>query len=651
MIKKFAVGGQLHFGFKCALLAALLLTSVPYMKWVLESWLKLFLVWGAVCAAGDLIGFFYRKYNRANIFVSRSVLLLFAFCLSYTVTAFINRGANFSGNVSGLLYMAVLFWVCLSDRGMGTPGSGRGRAEHAGSSGRGMEAPGSGRNRTERAGSCDQGMGTGARRVSDAVCSEIKVLARLVSVGIFVLSAVCFATFALDINVMYQRGERLGYIGIWDGRLWGLYNANTGGMLCAISALISLSFVLFEGMVGARAVEGHGSRSKGWRLFDVINIVLQIVCLALSYSRTSMVALAVGVAVLAWFAAPMYMYRRRAGNRGEGSPAGRGNLPLRTSRAHARVGNGAARTLPYKFCVAAVSAVAVVAACLALNLLLMAVRGEPTYKPGSVLVSAGGSAAVYASAGSDAEVYASAASDADVFARAAGDAKLYAIAEGDAKIYAGTDELPVDIDEEQEGRGGSGILTGRPILWESGFLAFLEAPLFGVGRENLYDRTEPHLVAPGWRADLAAGGVHNGPLTVLISSGIIGFIPVAAFFIIELRRLILRLKDQHYEAEPCEGSSTEGPDADPVDIISGGDCVNSDKRPGADPVDKVSGKDRNDPHDLSMVFAYRIGLFAVVAAILITELTEARILYQLNFFMAIFWIATGYALKLSVLDR
>jgi O-antigen ligase len=164
-------------------------------------------------------------------------------------------------------------------------------------------------------------------------------------------------------------------------------------------------------------------------------------------------------------------------------------------------------------------------------------------------------------------------------------------------------------------------LTGRPLLWQAGFAAFLDHPLFGVTRENLYDHVERHLIAPGWRADLAAGGVHNGPLTVLICSGAIGFALLAGFFLYLTRRLVCGL----------------------LRSIKANCAVKTDRAVNANRVVKsdcaVGAGDGKYPH---LVVA--AALFVLIA---VTELTEARILYQVNVFNVFFWTVCGYGATLA----
>ena len=486
-------GMKLRLVFRCFFLIIMLLAAVPYLKWTLDPWMKLFLLFGALCVAADV--FSGRKTLR-----DRSLWLLGAFWLAYGVTVLLNRESNFSANVSSLLYMAVIFLVCYGDD---------------------------------------------RRRRAAEVCREMRIYGRIVSVGTLVLSTICLITYIFRIDLIYQRNEALGYIGTWEGRLWGLYNANTGGMLCAISVVISLGFLL-----GQNLREKRRGGWRGWLFFDIINISIQMICLGLNYSRTSILALGLAVALVVWLTRPN---------------------AFRLSSLRAML-------------FAALSGIAVIAVCLGLHAAFAAFYTERETEAPTIQVSA-------------------AQADVILAAQAADIAKEIAV---DAQAA----DIAADASDEMEGRGGEDdILTGRPLLWQAGFAAFLDHPLFGVTRENLYDHVERHLIAPGWRADLAAGGVHNGPLTVLICSGAIGFALLAGFFLYLTRRLVCGL----------------------LRSIKANRAVKTDRTVGAG-----DGK-----------YPYLVVAVALFVLIAVTELTEARILYQVNVFNVFFWTVCGYGATLA----
>ena len=154
--------------------------------------------------------------------------------------------------------------------------------------------------------------------------------------------------------------------------------------------------------------------------------------------------------------------------------------------------------------------------------------------------------------------------------------------------------------EQAENREG-GILTGRDDLWKAGIKALGQSPILGLGRENIANETEKYLEGENWKESLHIGGLHNIYITVLVSSGILGFSLLAVFAALSFWRVI--------------------------------------KNP-------VRGR--------------KIGLWYGVLTVItmtfyITELVEARILYQVGIFYVLFWTFLGllnaFALRASESDE
>ena len=61
--------------------------------------------------------------------------------------------------------------------------------------------------------------------------------------------------------------------------------------------------------------------------------------------------------------------------------------------------------------------------------------------------------------------------------------------------------------EELEDREG-GFFNGRASIWKACFEALEESPVFGVGRENIYERAAPYLDGGEWSESLKIGGPH-----------------------------------------------------------------------------------------------------------------------------------------------
>jgi hypothetical protein len=655
-------GRKLRFSFRCVFLAVTLMTAVPYLKWELEPYLKLFLLWGAVCVAADL-------YRGGRSLRDPSLWVLGIFCGAYAVSVFVNRSSNFSANLRNLLYMVIVFLVCYGDaRSMGGTCDERSaqkrkkdvssgkkiRAAHAvasdsshvgqydGSyagqpdSGYAGQYDGShagqldnshagqpGGNYAGQPGGSHAGQSdsnyTGISRESEGIVREFRTYLRLMSVGTFLLSMVCLATYIFKINVMYVRGERRGYLGYWDDRLWGLYNANTNGFICAVSILISIFFIVW-GLVRRRR-DVSGRRNKTGLVFDVINIILQTICLSASYSRTSIIALAGGVMLivfLAWgmvkkpaSAEELIPVEKQASAEeldpvagdcpatGDGNRVGSAILKASPRRAGSKV----AAALSKRLLMAVLAGIAVMFVCMGLHTFLSAVYVKPDVNPLIVIVSAdrGKVMAAEIEAVGNAEDEAGGKAEDEAGGKVEDETGEEAEDEASGNAEeASREDKRYDAWGRELREGEDGMLTGRPMLWLAGFRTFLEAPVFGVTRENLSQRVGENLSDKGWMPDLEAGGIHNGPLTVLVCSGLAGFVPLLAFAVMLLRRFTRAL----------------------LPLLTGH-------------TDRVTGSEAE--------IAALAGAVILVIMFMAAEMTESRILYQVNAFFVFFWTVCGYA--------
>jgi hypothetical protein len=143
--------------------------------------------------------------------------------------------------------------------------------------------------------------------------------------------------------------------------------------------------------------------------------------------------------------------------------------------------------------------------------------------------------------------------------------------------------------EEEEERPG-GILTGRDELWQAGFRGFLDHPIWGTGREGIYDVCAPYLHDETWQGSLSNGGLHNIFLTILVSSGITGSLIMMAF--------LLYLTVFVVKSQLKRGTLLKNPIA-----------------------------------SVSLIIILMMGA---------NELLEARILYRVGIFYPVFWLYLGY---------
>lgn len=228
-----------RFYIKVVFLIMTLLTSVPFIHNVLGSYTKLLLAWGFVIIVYD---FFTKRLFLKN----KYSLILLLFLVLYAITILIGDRAMLWGNISQWCYMAVFFFVFLP---------------------------------------VDSDMPE--RKVK----SELSVLFNIFVCITFVFSVYCFATFCIWYSQTYTAiNEVKVYLGVVDGRLWGLYNPNAGGMLNLISIALSMFFVFTV-------------KKKGLKILYIINSVLQLFCLVLTQSRSSFYAMIVFAIIFCFFTA------------------------------------------------------------------------------------------------------------------------------------------------------------------------------------------------------------------------------------------------------------------------------------------------------------------------------------------------------------
>ena len=440
--------------FKLIMVVATLLTAVPLFHLFIGSYVKILLLYGVVTVLYQVVRGRLMRFLR-----DRAGWLLLAFAVSYGVTCLVARG-NLGANISALAYMAVFFalfgmWSAENDR--------------------------------------------------NEVLREVRWISWAVTAVTFLFALINFGMFAGSVGgETTVHGELIKY-GMVDNRLFGLYNANTGSTLCAISFVLSGGFLLDEKRL-----------PKGGVVFHAFNMLFQFVCLLLTGSRAALYVLflvvAVGVFVLV-------MRRPDTCNK----------------LLHFGKSIGAAA-------------------------LCVIVMFGSVYGLRAVLSYV----AVWT-------------------------AQLRVAVSSPSEENVPITVPPYDFTrlEESENRDG-GFFNGRIDLWEAGFGAFKESPVFGIGRENLYDRAEPYLVDKQWDKNLAVGGLHNIYLTILTCSGAVGLLLMgtyAAWILIRAGKGLVR---------------------------DGSRC------------------------------SWYVVLLTLAVLFFITEFVEARILYQVNVFNVLFWVLFGY---------
>lgn len=475
------------FIFKICMLIITLLTAVPFIHMYIGKYVKIFLAYGVL----SVIYLTFRKGIR-TVFKDKLGVLLIAFSACYGVTILLNYSSNFVDNASALVYMVVFFFLFF--------------------------------------------IFTSKLDETD-VYKEIEILSAVIMAVTFIFAVINFSMFALQTGGSYSANGQLMYYGMQDNRLWGLYNANTNSMLCDISIILSLGFILNKGY------------KKSVKALCIINSVFQYICLLLTGSRASLYGLYAIFAVISYLAVIKSDAKNNINKYIKGTA------------------------------VAALSVLTLFVSAYAIKYVLSYV---PSIVEDVRIVLYAGDNDPSSSASSE-QASSDSVSSGETASSGSPNKNKFTLNQYDLNRL-----------EEVENRPG-GILTGRMDLWKAGIAAFKKAPLFGIGRENIYAYVKEELPGELWSESLNRGGLHNIYLTILVSSGIVGFLLMAVFAVasfLKTAKLIF---------------------------------INKKLSP------------------------WYIIIITMIILFYVTELVEARILYQVGIFYVIFWIYLGliYALATS----
>lgn len=459
--------------YKCIFVMAMILSAVPFIHESFSSYIKILLGAGYLLLLGDvLLGCHIRK--------TKYLWVLGGFAAAYLVTIILNRHSMFSENIKALLYMILIFALLY---------------------------------------------GYDIERNPEAVRKEMRMVYHTFLAGTFLTGSVCLFTYAFTYNIRYLIGDNIMHIGMFDNRLWGLYNPNTGATLTTVSIFICLVFFFHEKKILLK-------------IFYVVNLIIQSACLILTGSRAPIFAAVLGMGALLGITAVQQSWFVREADKNKvktGSKVTRGILVGCVSVVLITGIGSVART--------------------GLSYVPPMLRDTPI--SGTVVL------------------------------KRLQEQKKNLIKKKQTK------KKPIDLrrKEKEEARKG-GLLTGRGELWRAGIEGWKEAPIFGLGREGIYERCKGYLSDKTWEASLSYGGLHNIFLTILTASGIVGFLIFILF-------VILTLKDMLWY------------------------------------IFKKKGLCKQPYFALNLV---TLLMFAI------TEMLEARILYRVGIFYVLFWMIYGYAM-------
>lgn len=212
----------------------MLLCASPFIHLALGHYIKIFLVWGGCLLIRNLVK------DRAQ-YKNMDTLLLLLFLISYGITILINRQQNLSSNISEWLYMTVIFMVLFH---------------------------------------CDR------NTEPQVIHREIQRILWCFLGITFFLSICSLTTFVFSIQGHVTYNDQWVYYGMFENRLWGMYNPSTGSALNTLSILMSVGCLLFR-----------DSGKSGRKPFLASNMAVQYICLLLTSSRTAFYALLIGLGI------------------------------------------------------------------------------------------------------------------------------------------------------------------------------------------------------------------------------------------------------------------------------------------------------------------------------------------------------------------
>ena len=463
--------------YKILLVLSTVLIAIPYIREKIGFIINIMMVYGFIIVGYELIKGTLLKTLRTT----KTSFLLGGFLLSYIITILINK-THIIGGLKTVAFMFLLFVLCFLFPEDTT---------------------------------------------KDKIIKEMKAVSGTIVASTFILSLISFIMYVFSISGIYFTGEgtyQASY-GLFEGRLWGVYNPNTGATLTIISVILSLAFVIT-------------CKKKRIRIPLIINIALQFSILILTGSRAGYYVLA-GATVFAVFFAIVNHAK---------------NFKIKTV------------------------VISITSAALSLGIFLsvgFTLKEGLAYLPGLTQ-----------------------------YVFSISDEKPQNNGTAQAGTHNTEQQVSAKINKVDLNRPGDpNFLEANPFanridIWQACFQEFLEAPVFGVGRENVVEKSVDNLKDKGWAYCLKFGNTHNIYLCVLVSSGIIGFLLIGAFAI-----------------------------------------------------GTVSRSTKTVFKTYKNINIWFLAAFVLCIMMFATEFVESRILYKIGIFSTVFWLYCGYMYKLSKIER
>ena len=464
---------------KCILLVMGLLTAIPLVNHVARDMYKLCCVWCFL-----LIVYFMVK-RRKNYWKIEYVLL-FLFCGFYLLTIILGTRQHLINEIAILGYTGILFFSMTY---------------------------------------CDR------KQTQEQVKRELTIMA-WIFVGItflFSLAGLLMFLFSYSGELLYDGGSYI--YGMWENRLWGLYNPNTGSTINYIS--IILSVLIFK-------------KNLWKKIFLAINIIIQTLCFILTQSRGGWVCIIVYL-FLYWMFVKEYKYQIKK----------------------------VWKQWCYKIVIWGVICVLVVtgSSVMKKGLSNIPVMIEKMQIVGENKVTEIEESLQESISNGSSEVQQEEVRPSE---------QVSATELQDYISEEGTNLERVDKKE----RNLESISTGRTGIWKIGFEAYKTHPILGIGYRSVDDVLKEKMTEWGYE-NSSGGGLHSIYVTVLVSSGAVGFLLFAFYIVIILKKVVK--------------------------------CVFIKKMP-----------------------QYVKAISILIPVILVGELVESRIVLGINFLAILFWIIVGY---------
>lgn len=415
---------QIIFWTKCVLLVTGLFTAMPLVNHIGRDVYKIYCVWCFFCV---IYLFFKRKKNYWKI----EYLLLFLFCGFYALTIINGSKQHLVNEIAILGYTGILLFTMTY---------------------------------------CDR------ERGKEAIKQELLILSR-----VFILVTFLFSVIGLYMFFFSHSGEFVyqneNYIyGMYENRLWGLYNPNTGSSINYIS--VFLSFLLIKELK-------HG------KFFFLGNVIVQSLCFILAQSRGAWICVLVYTVFYMLFV-KKYKYVSKENWKNWGY-----KIVLTTILCVTMVGGGEL----LKVSMAKIPS--------------MIVKMQTTEN--QTIGKAEDSSDIEASVKQEQEI-----KEDNIEVK-------QELAESEAE--SGLKRL------DKKEKNLQSISTGRTSIWKIGLKAYTEHPILGIGYRSIDDTLLKQMDEWGYN-NSAAGGLHNVYITVLVAAGTVGFLLFSLYLLLVLTNIL-----------------------------------------------------------------------------------------------------------------